>query len=450
MGMSITIPAQVREILLRLQEAGHSAYAVGGCVRDSLLGKTPADWDICTSARPEQTQECFARCLLTGAKYGTVTVLCDEVPYEVTTYRTETGYADSRHPDRVEFLDALEGDLSRRDFTVNAMAADAEGRVTDLFGGLEDLKHGILRCVGEPRERFSEDALRILRALRFASRFGFSIETQTAEAIHALRDTLTMVAAERLHKELSGLLVGKAAETILREFSDVLCVIIPEIAPCIGFLQHNPHHKSDVFEHTLCALSNTPQDEILRLAILFHDIGKPACFSLDDNGIGHFYGHAEESARLCAQILRRLRYDGKTAELVTELVRAHDSYLQGLTDKGLRRLLVKHGEEQLRRLLLVRRADVLGKGTADAEALETELAHLSHRIDAMLVRESCFSLADLAINGRDLMALGVPQGKQVGVLLQQLFDAVLEERCPNEKDELVNLAQSLYKNKEYN
>ncbi len=442
--MRIDIPTQVRDILLRLQKAGHTAYAVGGCVRDSLLGKIPADWDICTSARPEQTQTCFDRCLLTGAKYGTVTVLRDGEGYEVTTYRTETGYADSRHPDAVEFLDALEGDLARRDFTVNAMAADAEGRVTDLFGGLEDLQSGILRCVGKPTERFSEDALRILRALRFASRFGFQIEAKTAEAIHSLRDTLTAVAAERLHKELSGLLVGKSAEAILREFSDVLCVIIPEIAPCIGFLQQNPHHKLDVFEHTLCALTNTPQDEILRLAILLHDIGKPACFSLDDNGIGHFYGHAAESARLCEQILRRLHYDRRTLDLVTELVRAHDSYLQDLTDKGLRRLLATYGEEQLRRLLLVRRADALGTMTADADALETELGHISHRIDAMLARESCFSVTDLAINGRDLMALGIPQGKQLGTILKQLFDAVLEERCPNDKAELVKFAQALY------
>lgn len=443
--MRIDIPAQVRNILLRLQEAGHTAYAVGGCVRDSLLGKTPADWDICTSARPGQTQACFARCLLTGAKYGTVSVLADGECYEVTTYRSETGYADSRHPDAVEFLDALEGDLSRRDFTVNAMAADAEGRVTDLFGGLEDLKNGIIRCVGRPTERFSEDALRILRALRFASRYGFRIETATAEAIHDLREMLTRVAAERLHKELSGLLVGKGAEAILREFSDVLCLILPEIAPSIGFLQKNPHHIYDVFEHTLHALSHTPQDEILRLTILLHDIGKPACFSLDEKGVGHFYGHAEESARLCGQILRRLRYDKKTADTVTELVRAHSLHLQGLTDRGLRRHLVSYGEEQLRRLLLVRRADVLGKGNADADGLETELAHISYRIDAMLTRESCFSLRDLAVSGRDLIALGVPQGKQVGALLQQLFDAVLEERCPNETAELVKLAQQLYR-----
>lgn len=450
MGVRIAIPTQVKNILLRLQDAGHTAYAVGGCVRDSLLGKTPADWDICTSARPEQTQACFERCLLTGAKYGTVTVLQDGEAYEVTTYRTETGYADSRHPDAVEFLDALEGDLARRDFTVNAMAADADGRVTDLFGGAEDLNRGIIRCVGTPIERFTEDALRILRALRFASRYGFQIEKATAEAIHSLRDTLTRVAAERLHKELSGLLVGKGAEAILREFSDVLCVMIPEIAPCIGFLQQNPRHKWDVFAHTLCALSHTPQDEILRLAILFHDIGKPACFSLDEKGVGHFYGHAEQSARLCAKILRRLRYDGKTAELVTELVRAHDLYLQGLTDKGLRRHLANYGEEQLRRLLRIRRADALGTGTADAEGLETELAHLAYRIDAMLASENCFSIKDLNINGRDLMALGIPQGKQLGALLQQLFDAVLEERCANDKQELVKLAQFLYAEQDSN
>lgn len=446
MGVSIRIPPEVQQILLRLQSAGFAAFAVGGCVRDSLLGKQPSDWDICTNARPAQTQACFSRCLLTGAKYGTVTVLEDGTCYEVTTFRTENGYTDSRHPDEITFLDCLQGDLARRDFTVNAMAADAQGTVTDLFGGIADLKNGTIRCVGTARERFSEDALRILRALRFAARFGFSVEPETASAIHELRESLHHVAAERLRKELSGLLLGAHAVEILREFSDVLCVLLPEIQPCIGFLQHNPHHKLDVFEHTLAALSQTPPEEALRLAVLLHDIGKPDCFTRDEKGIGHFYGHAERSAQIAEAALRRLRYDNQTVKLVTTLVREHNIALQPLTDKRLRRLLADLGEDTLRKLLQLRRADALGTMTADKEQLDTELAHIAHRVRAMLEREGCLKLRDLAINGNDLIALGVPQGTQIGQILQQLFDAVLDERCQNERSALVDFAQNILSN----
>ncbi len=444
MGVKIAIPPQVQRILLRLGQKGFVAYAVGGCVRDSLLGNTPADWDICTSARPEETERCFDHCVLTGAKYGTVTVIEEGETYEITTFRAETGYADSRHPDAVQFLPDLEGDLSRRDFTVNAMAADADGLVTDLFGGMEDLRRKRIRCVGTAAERFSEDALRILRALRFASRLGFSIEEQTAEAIHSEKYALTRVAAERLRKELSGLLVGQGAEALLEEYADVLCLLLPEIEPCVGFLQHNPHHKWDVYRHSLRALRYTPPKEALRLAALLHDIGKPSCFSVDEAGIGHFYGHGARSGELCRAALRRLRYDNHTIDYVTKLVELHD--FSAPNPKSLRRLLAKLGEPLLRDLLALRRADALGTGTAEAAQVEAQTEQYLAWLAEILEAERCLSLKDLAIHGEDLLQMGIPKGPQVGALLRQAFEEVLEERLPNEREALVKFIQE-YENK---
>ena len=307
MTARITIPPQVQALLRQLNAAGFSAYAVGGCVRDSLLGCAPQDWDICTSAAPEQTEACFAadRTILTGARYGTVTVVRGGVPYEITTFRAEAGYADSRHPDRVDFLRELAPDLARRDFTVNAMAADAAGAVTDLFGGQDDLRRGVIRCVGDPAERFAEDALRLLRALRFAARLSFRIDGETAAAIHAARTRLRAVAPERLHKELSGILCGRQAAALLEEFSDVLFELIPELAPCQGFRQYNPHHTRDVWTHTLAVVDGVPPEEPLRLAALLHDAGKPATFFFDKNLVGHFYGHPAAGAAVCAMTARR-------------------------------------------------------------------------------------------------------------------------------------------------
>lgn len=447
MGVRIAVPSQVRRVLLRLQERGYAAYAVGGCVRDSLLGQSPADWDICTNARPEETERCFDHCVLTGAKYGTVTVIEEGETYEVTTFRAETGYADSRHPDAVQFLPDLEGDLARRDFTVNGMAADADGFVTDLFGGMEDLRQKRIRCVGTATERFSEDALRMLRALRFASRLGFSIEAQTAKAIHREKHALTRVAAERLRKELSGLLMGQNAETLLEEYADVLCLFLPEMEPCVGFLQHNPHHKWDVYRHSLRVLSYTPPREALRLAALLHDVGKPACFFTDEAGVGHFYGHAAKGAEVCRAALRRLRYDNHTIDYVTKLVEYHDFVAPN--PKSLRRLLAKLGEPLLRDLLELRRADALGTGTADETQVEAQIQQYMAWLAEILETEQCLSLKDLEINGEDLLQMGVPKGPQVGSLLRQALEEVLEERLPNKREDLVKFIQE-YRNKREN
>lgn len=437
----IVIPAQVQSILRRLNAAGYAAYAVGGCVRDSLRGEVPADWDICTDAPPAQTAACFSDCrtVLTGARYGTVTVLFDGAGYEITTFRAEHGYSDSRHPDGVSFLRSLEGDLARRDFTVNAMAADLDGRVIDSFGGAEDLRQGIIRCVGDPVQRFTEDALRMLRALRFAARFGFAVAPETETAIHTLCGRLQAVAPERLRKELSGLLCGNAARDVLERFADVLCVLIPELAPCVGFRQWNYHHKYDVWEHTLRAVDAAAPTEPLRLAMLLHDVGKPSSFTMDKQLVGHFYGHAVIGAAMCETILRRLRYDNRTAELVTLLVREHGFFLPEGSERRMRRLVSQFGEGPVRLLLQVRRADAIATGTAeDAEENYRADLELLERVSA-----ACVSLPQMQIDGKDLLRLGVREGPQVGAILRSLLDAVLDGRLENERETLLAAAREM-------
>ena len=442
MGLSIAVPAPVQTLLQRLNGAGFAAYAVGGCVRDSLLGRAPQDWDICTAARPEETAACFSdlRTILTGARYGTVTVLYEDIPYEITTFRAEEGYSDCRHPDAVRFLPALEGDLARRDFTVNAMAADSAGRVTDCCGGLEDLRQGRVRCVGDPEQRFQEDALRILRGLRFAARFDFSIDPATGAAIHALAPLLGRVAPERLSKELTGLLCGPGAGRILGEYGDVLTLLIPELGPCRGFVQYNPHHIFDVWTHILHVLEGVPPRPVLRLAALLHDVGKPACFTMDKNLVGHFYGHAVAGAAMAEDILRRLRFDGHTVQTVTRLVRRHDRDLPR-TARAMSRMLGEFGEDTVRDLLLLRAADRMGKGTEPAEAVQADLETATALLEQVLAAKTCFSLRHLAVNGRDLTALGMAPGPALGRTLQALLAAVMEERVPNEREALLELAR---------
>lgn len=439
--MRITVPQEVRGLLRHLEACGFSAYAVGGCVRDSLRGETPQDWDICTSGKPQETAACFAaeRVILTGERFGTVTVLHDGQSYEITTFRSESGYSDSRHPDAVAFLPELRGDLLRRDFTVNAMAADAEGRVIDLFGGREDLKTGVIRCVGAPEDRFSEDALRMLRALRFASRLGFSIAPDTAAAIHMQCGRLEAVSRERLRKELSGILIGGDAAKVLAEFSDVACVLIPELKDCIGFMQYNPHHAMDVWQHTLHALENIEPEEPMRLAALLHDIAKPAVFCFDRNLIGHFPGHAVAGAAMAEIILRRLRYDAATVREVSELVRGHMLVLPS-TEKAARRLLAQAGPEGTRRLLCLHRADRMGKGTENTEALEAQICAAQALVQEVLRRESCFSLRQLALSGRELLAQGIPQGPVIGEILHDILRRVISGELPNDKAVLLREA----------
>ncbi len=432
----ITIPAKVKRILDHLKAAGFDAYAVGGCVRDSLFGKVPNDWDICTSARPRETAALFSHTVLTGEKYGTVTVIEDGDVYEITTFRSENSYQDHRHPDTIEFLNQLEGDLSRRDFSINAMAADLDGTVIDLFDGQHDLRHGLIRCVGEPKDRFSEDALRILRALRFAARLDFGIEPRTAEAIHALAPTLQTVANERLAKELR-LLCGKGAAAILREFADVFTVLIPELHPCIGFQQYNFHHKFDVWEHTLHAVeAEESGDFSLRLALLLHDIGKPSAFTMDKNLCGHFYGHATVGGFMAERILRRLRFDHATVKEVSQLVSMHDYPMQGMTERSMRRFVAKYGAEVFKKLVALRCADRLGKGTGeDVLPFQEEMLSL---LEAVVQ-----TVQPLQLTGKHLLALGLREGRQIGQILKKAQEAVFDGLVENEQEALVRFAQNL-------
>ncbi len=440
-AIRIDIPETPRRLIKILTDAGYPAYAVGGCVRDSILGIPPHDWDICTAALPEEMRTCFSdfRVIDTGIKHGTLTVMCGGEGYEITTFRLDGDYSDHRHPDSVQFTHKLHDDLKRRDFTINAMAADVHGNVIDCFGGIDDLNRGIIRCVGDPDERFSEDALRILRALRFASRFGFSIDEKTARSIHKNKDLLSDISAERIQSELSGILMGKDGG-VLTDFRDVLAVFIPEIAPCFDFDQKNPHHDKTVWDHTVCAVYSAPYDLAVRLALLFHDLGKPACFTLKD-GVGHFYGHADISAEIAASVLKRLKYDNRTLEDVTQLVKEHDCRIEP-EKPSLRRSLGRLGEEQFFRLLEVKAADQAARSNLsdDTFSKEAVVRAAEELIEAQRQKAECFSLSDLEIDGNDLIAAGFRPGKAIGDCLEYLLAAVMDEKLENEKTALLKAA----------
>ena len=440
----LTIPADAAYILEKLNQAGHQAYVVGGCVRDALLGREPKDWDVCTSAAPEIMKQIFQDCHVveTGLQHGTLTVVLHHVPYEVTTFRVDEGYADHRHPDHVRFVTDVREDLARRDFTVNAMAWHPKTGLVDAFHGREDLAAGVLRCVGEPSLRFEEDALRILRALRFASVYDFRIEEKTAEAIHALHPTLTRVAAERIRVELGKLLCGRAAAGILRAYPDVLHTILPETATMYGFEQHTQHHAYDVWEHTLHALAAAPAGETLRFAILLHDAGKPEAFTLDAEGVGHMYGHAKLSAEKAESAMARLKMDWATWENVVLLVEKHDIPLEA-ERKMMKRRLNQLGERRLRLLIQLQRADALGKGTEEPEAVEARTKQQEAVLTKLLAENACVTLKQLAVSGRDLMQAGVPAGKQIGVVLNALLVEVMDEKTPNERESLLQRAKQL-------
>ena len=432
----INIPEHALTVVERLERYGYEAYVVGGCVRDSLLGRSPKDWDVCTNALPEEVLRVFKRfhVIKTGLQHGTVTVMVSHQPVEVTTFRIDGAYTDNRHPDSVNFVSRVEEDLARRDFTINAMAYNPTRGLVDAFGGQEDLRAGIIRCVGEPDARFNEDGLRILRALRFAARYDFGIETETAFSIHRNRHLLENVSVERIFVELKGILAGEGVLGMMQAFPDVFAVIIPELAPTIGFAQRNPHHCYDVWTHIAHSVQAAPADEVLRLALLLHDIAKPACFLTDERGEGHFYGHPPRSAEMAEEITRRLRFDKRSAQRIVLLVEWHDRPIEP-THKAVRRVLNAMGEEALRQLLQVKSADNLAqhekyrRRLADIDAVEAVMEEL-------LAQESCFSLKQLAVNGRDLMELGF-SGSEIGAALDALLQQVMDGELPNEKEALL-------------
>lgn len=441
--MDVRFPKSVRWAIGLLNAAGYEAWAVGGCVRDSVLGKEPHDWDMTTSALPAETMAVFADypVIETGLKHGTVTVLVDGEPLEITTYRVDGSYSDGRRPDSVSFTRSLEADMARRDFTINAMAAHPEKGIVDCFGGLEDLQNGVIRCVGDPDRRFSEDALRILRAMRFSAVLGFPIEEKTADALVRIRENLRHVAMERIFSELKRMLCGKDAGRILRHFPQVLWVFLPELEPMHGFEQHNPNHLYDVWEHTVRSVEAAPADEVLRLAMLLHDIGKPACFTQDEKGVGHFYGHPMKSCDLAADILGRLRVDNDTRERVLTLVEHHDANIP-VKPAAVRRWLGKLGEKGFFDLLAVKRADNLAQNLAYRNC-QSELDDLAALAKEVLAEGQCFTLRSLVVGGRDLMELGFKPGPAMGDVLNTLLEKVVEEECPNEKAALLALAKEM-------
>lgn len=435
----IAVPDAVHALLRRLEQNGFEAWAVGGCVRDLLSGYTPHDWDLCTAATPQEMLQCFAGLQLieTGLQHGTLTVLLEGQPYEVTSYRVDGDYQDGRHPDQVQFVRKIEMDLSRRDFTINAMAWHPARGLLDPFGGQRDLAGGIIRCVGSPRLRFEEDALRILRALRFAAVFGFSLEPGTEQAVLDEKEGLRRISPERIREEFFKLLCGAHAVEVLRRYLPVLAVVLPELAPMAGFEQKNPHHDKDVWGHAVAAVAATdPDDLTLRLAALLHDAGKPYCFTEDENGIGHFYRHAAKSAEVAQALLQRLHASGTLCRETVELVRLHD-LLPDPQPRWVRRWLARLGPVQLNRLIELKRADVTAQDPAFWADRLDRIAQSRELLSRLMREEGQLSIAKLAVNGEDLLALGVPQGPRIGALLHELLEKVLEGQLANEREPLL-------------
>lgn len=433
-------PGAAYSIIMRLEQAGFAAYLVGGAVRDEAAGRIPHDCDLCTSARPEQVRKLFSDCrvLETGLRHGTVTVLMDGAPFEITTFRTEDGYSDGRHPDEVQFVTEIEADLSRRDFTVNAMAWSPVRGLCDPFGGMEDLRRGILRCVGDPVQRLTEDALRILRALRFRAERGLHLEPQTERALKQYCPLLKQISAERITSELLRILCGAYAGRVLMEYPEIFVQIMPELAPMVGFDQHNYHHRYDVWEHSVRALEGIRPEPELRFAMLLHDCGKPASFSRDEKGTGHFYDHPKRSYEIAKPLLSRLRLDNRMYDEILYLVRHHDEPL-GITHRSVRRKLSVHGEARFRRLLAVKKADCIGQGTAPENL--TALLYTEQLLREVLNRQNCLSVKDLAVNGYDLMAWGL-KGREIGYCLGELLQCVLDNPSCNTPEQLRAIFES--------
>lgn len=436
MSHTFSLPPQVTQALTRLHAAGFEAWIVGGCVRDLLLGGVPADYDITTSARPEETKEVFreATVLETGIRHGTVTVLLEGEALEITTYRIDGHYSDGRHPDGVIFSSNLKEDAARRDFTINAMAYAPDLGLRDYFGGQEDLEREVIRAVGDPAQRFQEDALRILRGLRFAAVLGFFLEKETETAARRYASRLQEVSAERVFQELGKLLCGPGVGRILLTYPDIFSQIIPELGPMVGFSQCSQHHCYDVYTHTAVAVGHVPPHLPLRLAMLLHDVGKPDTFSKEEDGQGHFYGHARRSVELSETILARLHTPRRLREQVLTLVRFHDVQIEE-TPQRVRRWLNKLGPEMFFALMAIQRGDAAGQ----VPAYWTRAQRVD-RLEAMareiLSEGACLTIRSLSVNGEDLLALGY-QGPAIGRALRCLLDEVLEGKVTNEKKELL-------------
>lgn len=431
------IPNEIDHVLSSLESAGYKAYLVGGCVRDRILGREISDYDVTTSATPEEVEKVFSgeRVVETGLKHGTVTVLVGGYPVEITTFRTDGEYLDMRHPESVAFTRRVEDDLARRDFTVNSIACDRRGALVDPFGGREDIERGVIRCTGDPERRFGEDALRIIRALRFSSTLGFEIEEETARVIHEKRETLRKISVERVFSEFKKLLCGKDVYRILRDYSDVVCTLIPEMARAVGFDQKSRYHCYDVYTHIIKTVEAVDPDPVLRLTMLFHDIGKPYVYTEEESGVRHFKGHGEVSAKIASEWLASMHADNETSRLVTLLCKIHDRPLVA-ERRPVRRLLSQISYDELMMLCRVSRADSVAHAPEHREraAVADEVARVAEEIR----REGeCFSLADLAVNGDDMIKLGF-KGKEIGDALREALALVVDEKLPNEKEAIID------------
>lgn len=435
--MKIQLPEKVNTIIHTLQEHGYEAYAVGGCVRDSILGRIPDDWDITTSATPLETKSLFPKTFDTGIEHGTITVLIDRDAFEVTTYRVDGEYEDSRHPKEVMFTRSLKEDLLRRDFTINAMAYNDEEGLIDIFGGISDLENKTIRCVGTAKERFGEDALRILRAVRFAAQLGFEIEKETREGITELAPTLANISAERIQVELIKMMVSPNPGLIRTAYElGITKVILPEFDEMMRTTQETPHHKYTVGEHTIKAVEGVRADKILRLTMLLHDVGKPIMKTMDENGAAHFKMHDVKGVEMTKQILKRLKFDNDTLHKVTKLVQFHD-YRMPAAARNVRRAMNKIGEELFPYYLEVRMADVLAQSEYYREEKVKNIQEVEERYKEILKREECVDLKHLAVSGSDLIAAGMQPGKEIGRVLNGLLELVLEYPEYNTKEILL-------------
>ncbi len=438
---------EILTIIDTMEQNSYEIYLVGGFVRDSIMGKKADDADFTTNASPEETLKVFNnfRTLDTGIKHGTVTVIINHKPFEITTYRTEKGYSDCRHPDEISFAETVEDDLSRRDFTVNSIAYSPSKGFVDLYRGKEDIERKIIRCVGEPQKRFTEDALRIMRALRFSSVLSFSIEEETEKAMFDCKDLLNNISKERVFAELTKMLCGNNIRTVISKYSEILAVVLPEIKDMKCFQQHNFHHIYDVLNHTAVVVESAPALPHLRFAALFHDCGKPDCFSLDKYGVGHFYSHASISAKKADEALLRLRCDNKTREKVVKLIKLHDAPIEE-NEVIIKKKLSKYGEDLFFDLIKLKRADTLGLAP-EFHQRKGHFDTLQSIAEKVLSEKPCFTLKNLAVNGNDLSKLGF-KGREIGKCLKLLLNAVIENTIDNEKDALLSAAKT-YKEQQF-
>lgn len=441
-SLEIEIPQGAAWVLEQLRDAGYEAYVVGGCVRDSLLHRMPDDWDITTSAKPEDTKRIFRRTVDTGIQHGTVTVMVDRTGYEVTTYRIDGEYADGRHPEHVTFTASLLEDLKRRDFTINAMAySPAEGLV-DEFDGIGDINRRVIRAVGDPVQRFTEDALRMMRAIRFSAQLDYRIDEDTREGIRLLAPNLQKVSAERIRVELEKLLLSEHPEELKEAYElGLLRQFLPELSECMECGQNNPHHCLSVGDHILCAVKAARRDKVLRLALLLHDIAKPQVKTTDENGIDHFHGHAARSAALADRILRDLKYDNQTREAAVRLIAWHDCNL-GDSLPEIRKSISELGEEWFLPLLEVKTSDVEAQSDYQRDEKLGKIEYWRNAFEEIRCAGDCLSLKDLAVSGKDLIAAGAAPGKEIGRILHEMLEEVLREPAHNTREYLLEKWQN--------